>query len=577
MSNIYNLADHPRATADVESRASRAEAVRARIEASDTTSATDRPRIAENLFLLLARLEKEKGVSRAHLCQTVLGSPKEESTKRLRFFALDPAKEGDKREKQINSLAVRINKYKDLAEAAARDAGEDVDDALLSLVHGTSLANAGTLPPEDPMTRDLKAPLIRHLERATAKVARETGLQRTFQLIARYPGRASDPYFAEDDLDGSVVAGPVNETLLYFDDGSTSPRPDAEGRDWWRLARSAPAVLIGEAILDQVEGEPEVRSFVTRTRMEKDSLNPFGRLTFLDEAKRPAGERWSVVTEYRVQVWLALLPFGPSHEPRLGLRLELLRDVEIARTRAPSEPPAPLPEDASPEQRAQHDLEQKIHETLKLSDDRRVPEVILSERFLNLHRRATWSSPTHDLRVAVPVDLAPFEPWLGLLLGRKLYRDEATPARILAFSSEGAQRVLDLLDCGSISDWVGPLPDVDYSGIRPGPKPAVDDPSDEKRWHDWYAARQEAGERNYTHRFRFAASQEPAQPERYPMCWRTGTLGYKLERSLLEIQDDHGIIQQLRAQAEHLVAETQNKIGEALKARDERLTKLHSF
>jgi hypothetical protein len=577
MTNIYNLADHPRANADVdvESRARRAEAVRAKIEADDTTSAADRPRIAENLFRLLARLEKDKGVKRARLCQAVFNRPEEESTKRLRLYALDPGKEGEKREKQISELTTSITNYVALAEAAARSAGEDVDDALLHLVHGTSFAKAGTLRPEDPMTRDLKAPLIHHLERATAKVASEADLQRTFQLISRYP-------VAKDDVDGTVIAGPINEPLLCLDDGSTSPPPDASGRDWRRLVRSAPAVLIGEAILDRVAGEPQLEGTAFNFQLEEYSLNPLVRRKFSRrKIKRPAGERWSAVTEYRVRVWLALLPFGPSHEPRLGLCLELLRHVKIEHMRAPSEPPTSLPEDVSPEQRARYEMQQKIHETLKRSDDRRVPREILSTRILDLRRDAWWRSPEEDLRVTVPVDFAPFAPWLGLLLGRQLYQDEATPARILAFSSEEAQRVLDLPDCGGISDWVGPLPDQLYSGFQLWPEPKTDDPFSADqwgKWQDWECARREGLQRDEAYRFRFASlqSQEPAPQERYPMSWRAGTLGYKLERSLLEIDDDNGVIQQLRAQAEHLVAEVQNKVGAALSARDERLTKLHS-
>ena len=59
------------------------------------------------------------------------------------------------------------------------------------------------------------------------------------------------------------------------------------------------------------------------------------------------------------------------------------------------------------------------------------------------------------------------------------------------------------------------------------------------------------------------------------MSWKTGTLGYKLERSLLEIDGDNGVIQQLRAQAEDLVVRVQNRIDAALSAREEPLVRLH--
>ena len=152
----------------------------------------------------------------------------EPPTKRLESYALNPAKEGGRRERQLGLLAKKADKYLKLAEEAARQAGEDVDSVLLNLVHGTALARTEALPPEDPMTKDLKTPLIRNLERAAAKVVSETGLQRAFQLIARFPERAANLLAAENDFSDIVVAGPVNETPLYLEDGSTSPPPSTD-------------------------------------------------------------------------------------------------------------------------------------------------------------------------------------------------------------------------------------------------------------------------------------------------------------------------------------------------------------
>jgi hypothetical protein len=531
VSNIVNFADHTQPNSSPQARARKAEDLRALGKAGHKPTATDRERIAENLFRLLARLETDKGGRRATLCRTVLHSPDHESTKRLRNFELDPEKEGEARQKQINTLYKKLTKYIDLAEAAARDASEDVDAVLLNLVHGTSLVRAGSAPPEDAMTKNLKEQLIRHLDRAASKVAIETGLQRTFQLIARYPGRASDRY-------GNVVAGPINDTLLCLEDGNTSPPPGTDDHAWWRIVQSAPSVLIGEAIIDRVNEEPQVASYPSfRFGKARQSL-------IKKEAKLCEDEHWSAVTEYRVQVWLAVLPFGPSHEPRLGIRLELLRHVQITRL-------------------------QQTHEQL----ERRAPEVVFSGRIFDLKRSAKWESDKDDLQVMVPVNLAPLAPHLNLLLGRELYQNEVNPARVLAFGSEEAQRALDFPDCGTISNWVGPRPEVVYSGgIRLDPEPDFDDYA---RWQDWQQARQEADDRNRTHRFRFGRFEQETEDERYPMSWKAGTLGYKLERSLLEIDGDSGVIQQLRAQAENLTDEVRIKIDAALSARDERLVRLH--
>ena len=547
MSNIVNLADHLQANADAENRARRAETVRAKANEGCTLNSADQERIAENLYRLLDRLEKDKRVRRAELCRDVLCSPPEESTKRLRFYALDPAKEGDKRQRQLNVLTKKATDYVRLAEEAARRAGEDVDAVLLDLVHGTALARLGSLPTEDPLTKDLKGPLIRHIERAASRVASKTGLQRAFQMIARYPAK-------DDYLGDGVVAGPINETLQYLEDGSSSPPRGADRRNWWRLVQSAPSAFLGEHILDQRKGEPQLRSLFVKGQVEIDAQHPYGRMKFWDDVEPREGEHWSADTEYRVQVWLALLPFGPSHEPRLGLRLELLRRVRIERTRA--------------------------HERQGF-DDGPVREEMLSKRIYNLQESAVWSSCTEDLRVTAPIDLAPFDSRLDQLLGRELYQDEDRPGRVLAFGSDGAQHMLNLSDCRTISDWVGPLPDGPYNGlysggIRPGPEPVVNDRSDEERWRDWQCARQEAEDRDRVFRFRFADHNgEGPKEERYPMSWKTGTLGYKLERSLLEVDGDEGVIQQLRAQAMDLVVAVQNRIDAALSAREERLVRLH--
>ena len=334
--------------------------------------------------------------------------------------------------------------------------------------------------------------------------------------------------------------------------------------------------MLGESILDRVEKEPQLEASALGFRVEKDPLSPFGRPEFFqNKVKRPNGEHWSAVTEYRVRVWLALRPFGPSHEPRLGLCLELLRRVKIEHTRAPSAPPSPLPQDASPEKKALHDTQQKAYETLKQHNDRRIPETVFSKRLLNLSQRAVWNSSDEGFRVVLPIDLDAIEPWLDLLLGRKLYHGEARPARVLAFSSEEAQQLLDLPDCGGISDWVGPVPDLDYSGCRLGPRPSDDDPAQWERLQEWEMTRQQMVDWNRSYRFRFAVDQEPDQPERYPMIWKAGTLGYKLERSLLEVEGEDSVVQQLRSKAERLIAEVQNKIGVALSAREERLARLH--
>lgn len=544
MSNVINFADRPPTNTETEKRARRAETVRARAdEGYEIRKTADREQIAENLYRLLDRLEKDGRIRRVDLCRDMLNSKTEDSTKRLDMYALNPEKEGSKRNSQIARLAKKLTKYVRLAEEAACRAGEDVESVLLDLVHGTDIASSGPQLPEDPMAKDLKAPLIRNLDRAARRVASETGLQRAFQMIARYSLRASDPRLGEDsNQDTFKAAGPISQTLTCLEDGRTNPSPENGGQDWWRLVRTAPQVLLGESVLDCVEEEPQIENNSVNFQVLKDPSNCFGRVElFQEKIERPEGEYWSAVTDYLVQVWLTILPFGSSYEPRLGLRLELLRHVRIKKTQLPF---------ASK------------------------PVEVFSKRMPHFCREARWDSREENLRVTVPVNLAPLKSWLDLLMGRELYRDESSPARVLAFSSEEAQLLLDLPDSQPIADWVGPLPD-DNSGIQLRPEPPRD-MDNLQRWDDWNNERQHAKDRDRRYRFRFAVDQEPDLPELYPMSWKEGTLGYKLERSLLEVEGEDAVIQQLRAQAEYLVAEVQNKIEEALRAREERLAKLLS-
>lgn len=106
-----------------------------------------------------------------------------------------------------------------------------------------------------------------------------------------------------------------------------------------------------------------------------------------------------------------------------------------------------------------------------------------------------------------------------------------------AFSSKVAQQALTLTDYRTMFDWDGPNPDRSYS-FRLGPKP---DNSDLRRLPDWECPQKEANDRDRECRFSFAGRNGDGPPEeRYPLSWKRGTLAYKLERCLLEVDGKIG-------------------------------------
>lgn len=282
-------------------RKHRAQALRDRLREQPMLAPSVSERLAENLHGLLMRLEAAGRLRRADLCSRIFGSSREESTKRLRNFTLDPEKTGKARETALLALAKKANRYVKLAEAAAEMAGEDKDTTILDLVHGTPLANATAAAPADPLTADLRAPVLRALEHSARAIGERHRLQRAFKLIARYPERDQSPWPAAlHDESAAVVAGPVKSELPYLEDGSMSPRLGEERSDWWRLVNRSPKILLGETVLASIDQVPQ---FTKRPWRSKETppappMARFGahRLNFgylSTSASFPSDHSWS--------------------------------------------------------------------------------------------------------------------------------------------------------------------------------------------------------------------------------------------------------------------------------------------
>jgi hypothetical protein len=575
---MTNVVDFPQpaspAGRGTEERAERAEALRRRVTERPKLTAADSEQLARNLFLLLARLEKERNLSRADLCRAVFNSSREESTKRLRPFALDPRKEGRARDRALNALAKKATNYLKLAEQAAKMVGDDPDAAILDLVHGTTLVQDASVQAADPLTRDLRAPVFRALERMADAVARRTDLHRTFRLMARYPTRERDgwdcgsPDLADDAT--AVPAGPVNEVPPILEDGASTPVSAELSPDWTRLVLGAPAVLVGESVLDETSEE-----------LMPDALS-LRRPD--DETSAPrSGEKWSATIVSRLQVWLGILPFGEAQEPRPTLRLELFKDVTLHREVPPLDWQSIAPLQQSEGVPAESiEKSNRLFQSLQARSDLPQPRVDFGSpgrsRFgecleLKLGRfdarfgRSFRFVPTRSIVERLDAKI----PSMRNLINRSINGRYIPVAQIVALNSDVSATVLGFDDCGSISDWVGPLPNVRQfsSSCIPDLGHRMDDVQGRDLQEE-----HEACERDRQYRFRFRNYYDMATDERHIQGWRAGTLGYKLERSLLEIEGKDSIESQLEAQARALTERVQRDVGEALRRREERLSRL---
>lgn len=561
MSNVVAFPGKPllEPRADAVGRVERAGRLRERIKQSPALSPSDQERIAENLFRLLDGLEKGGAFKRAALCQKVFNASKEDSTKKLRLFTLDPDKAADeaRRSKALSVLAKKATKYFELAEEAARMGGQDVDATILALVHGTSLVSSAPAEVRNPLGDDLRSAILRKLERDGRLVANDTALRRTFECIARYPLRHPDGQHVipfRMDYDELSVAGSVNDDLPFIEDGSSSPPiSDAEPTSGWlRLVQNAPTVLVGEVLLAKVEAP----AIVTRHNHYRHDDDPVA----LDD-----GETWVSDTEFRLQVWLGMFPFGPQMEPRCGLRIQLVRRVQLLHF-VEKLPPPHLPGSEA--------------ELFRLVQSAFPPFVALDARYESIHNNPRHSGGAAGTWVHAPFDLSPMEPWFQHLFGRDWHEQElGQPTRVMALSSQLAQSILGLPDCGTISDWVGPLPGVSYFP-HPGPEPDAGFDRSEEAWqaasiaHEkWYHECCEADAAEVAYRFRFAETEAggPATSEQFLMGWQEGSLGFKLERSILEVTGEHSVTSQLRAEAQALTDRVMSSVDVALRLRNRRL------
>lgn len=222
------------------------------------------------------------------------------------------------------------------------------------------------------------------------------------------------------------------------------------------------------------------------------------------------------------------------------------------------------------------EADQHSYDRLHSPDDWQGAEVLISRRVRSVRFAPAWKCPLEKLRAVTPDDTEMVERWIEHFLGRGPHDLEGQPMRVLALSSAEAQALLDLPDSGAISDWVGPVPEVTYSEIRPGEEPTDWDAPDHNRRHAaWWQAKEVMKEEDARYRFRFRGHDVPDVVERFPMAWEEGTLGYKLERSLLEIDGADGVIAQLGAQARALTSRVEQAANAALKARNARLARLH--
>ncbi len=567
-----------RASVNAE-RQARDEALLERIEILRMTkhfpSARDRELVAENLDRLLTQAERQ-GIKRRDVVKRWRPTHKDEdSTKVLYRFALDPAKEGSKRERQSAELAKKPREYVRIAEAAAQVMGADQDAVLIELVQGTSLASAAPITPPDPLEDDLRAPVIRHLERLADRIAQRTKLHDTFRLIARYPRRDHPQEEAWTWENLAWQRGEERTGLLRF----LLPRIAGPARD----PREWPTISSGEIVeLDTLNLDP-------RRLLLAASPNVLLGEVFLEQVvfplepqgspRRPApvflpGEAWEATITTMAELRLGIYPVGASLTPRLAVTICLVRTLDGHYFHPWLTEPEPREKEKGHFDlflRGDFEQQQRLRQTDPDQEKQRRRSIRWSHRIAGRRGKVVDTFVTNGWwRSSVDVPLTEGAGWEVPLFGRPLTAKDWCPVRCLLLTDDASQRYLDLPDNGRLSDWVGP----EWNDARLGAEPSFDGVDEEEKsyrldqWMEWRR------EQIHAYRYRFEREHEGAIPEAYVHAWPEGTVGYKLERTLMEVEGADSIGTDLLCKAEVLSEIVHADARAALDTRAARLARI---
>jgi len=271
----------------------RAASIRAAVQASPKLSPAERLRVAENMWAIFAEAERN-GFTNAQVLVEAGQGTKEESTKRLPRFAIDPSLPPDMKNNRQDNLSKTARPYISLATSAAKILRRHEDEFVATLFAGTHFtANVADLivNDEDEVSIEL-ATVVRQI---CSGITRKYGLAKSFRLIE---SRSLCRYY--DSLRQNVMGS--WDIWKSFNDGTLVDGLQ-DDEHFWSLPY--PHVLLGWSSL--VKGLP----FQLRQRIPGSGNEP----TQYHDMIKADGSPWIVEGRLDIEVRLGILPVGAGGEP----------------------------------------------------------------------------------------------------------------------------------------------------------------------------------------------------------------------------------------------------------------------
>ncbi|MCA0304336.1 MAG: hypothetical protein LCH95_18165 [Proteobacteria bacterium] len=269
----------------------------------------DRLSLAENLWEILhSATVRKSGLSIAEILRKAGQGQKEDSTKRLVYFAVDPSLPIEKRLQKAKNLRRHVDRYVHIAMTAAREAGLNADRTLVQLFSRSEYerrAPPQQAEPFDEALADLLVEFERDFESAAGRPVLDT--------VATYY-RKLRQLRVTVNLDGDSDKGWTEPNAHVW--RSIWPAQDGAISVPLSVKKSIPFMPIGTSWLAEVDGTIAVRaaafdpSRITVHVVDGESLAP--------GAQRELPAKINVCAE----VALAIFPFHEDSLPRLVLMVK---------------------------------------------------------------------------------------------------------------------------------------------------------------------------------------------------------------------------------------------------------------
>jgi hypothetical protein len=297
------------------------EAIKQAAEYARRMSEMDRRRVAENLWDILTEAER-RGIPKAQVLHASGHGSKEDSTKRLPLYGLDPQLPEQEKNRRVGHLVQTAKKYLGIAKQAALSLRLDEDHFVTKLFAGTSIG-ASLIAEDGAGTEDVYTELARLIRIAAWGIARKHNLARVFRDIEEHRLLRNDltwrpacspGFFSTNDDWGALWNGLVDgvrvEGIDSMDDRYSEISEPAEWDHHWILPY--PNIRLGWT-MPAIDGKP------------------LSRLT----AKTSDGEQVVLTATVVSEVRLAILPIGLDGSLEPAFITKLWTILILARDRLP--------------------------------------------------------------------------------------------------------------------------------------------------------------------------------------------------------------------------------------------------